>query len=199
MRSKSIVVVGVSTVLVPFETHSEFFCAYLSDQRGCYTLARKSKEETYPDGNIDSTVINQLLEGRRFQIRALARMTSNDDPPTLSPNIRTFAVDFEDLFSVIIALQSQDGLMCNVLGPATKFALQKLLIDGTISAGMKLFFAREFVFNLEEKASGGEIAYKALKDSSFFDLCSLSRSCCVGSNLFPTLVTLSHNLSQVSP
>ncbi|MCJ1422892.1 hypothetical protein MMC29_000772 [Sticta canariensis] len=146
-----------------------------------------------PGGNVGSAVIRELLKDSRFQIRTIARLTSNYNPPLSSPNIEKFAVDFADSPSLVTALQNQDALVCCVPGSATKFAPQKLLIDAAIAAGVKLFFASEFGSNilsphyeifptqfvgdkikvrkyLEERASACEIAYTALNGGPFFDL-----------------------------
>ncbi len=80
---------------------------------------------------------------------------------------------------------------------ATSFSNQKLLIDAAIEAGVKLFFASEFVGNilgayyqlfpkqwvgekvavrryLEEKAKEGQICWTALNGGPFFDMCMFS-------------------------
>jgi hypothetical protein len=79
-------------------------------------------------------------------------------------------------------------------GTQTKFDQQKLLIDASVEAGVKLFFASEYSGNmvsphyrllptqfvgeklrvreyLEEKAAAGQIAWTALNGGPFFDMC----------------------------
>jgi hypothetical protein len=85
-------------------------------------------------------------------------------------------------------------LACCVGGTQTKFDQQKLLIDASVEAGVKLFFASEYSGNiaspqyrllptqfvgdklrvreyLEEKAAAGQIAWTALNGGPFFDMC----------------------------
>ncbi|MCJ1455386.1 hypothetical protein MMC28_005741 [Mycoblastus sanguinarius] len=145
-----------------------------------------------PGGSVGTAIISALLNDSQFQITALVRPTSNFSPPA-SDRIRTIATDFEDRTSLIHALRNQDAVVCCVPGGATRFGPQKLLIDAAIEAGVKLFFASEFVSNilspnyqlfptefvgdkvrvreyLAEKAAAGQIAYTALNGGPFFDM-----------------------------
>ena len=88
-------------------------------------------------------------------------------------------------------------------GGATDLASQKLLIDASIAAGVKLFFASEYSADvmspqyarlptqvvgdkpqirryLEDRAREGSIAWTALNGGPFFDLCRSSRIHCPG-------------------
>ncbi|KAL7268471.1 hypothetical protein RUND412_008902 [Rhizina undulata] len=148
-----------------------------------------------PSGNVGSTIIKQLSNDDTFQVTAILRPTSKYTPPPSSKSntINTVTADFEDSSSLTNALRNQDAVVCCVPGSATKFASQKLLIDAAIEAGVKLFFASEFVSDvlsphyeifppqfvgdkakvrryLEEKASAGEIAFTALNGGPLFDM-----------------------------
>jgi C4-dicarboxylate-specific signal transduction histidine kinase len=138
-------------------------------------------------------VIKRLLEDGSFQVTAVVRTTSQYSPPS-SEDIKTATADFESLPSLVDALGGHDALVCCVGGTQTKFDPQKLLIDASIQAGLKLFFASEYSGNilsphyrmlptqfvgeklrireyLEEKAAAGQIAYAALNGGPFFDMC----------------------------
>ncbi|KAK4694010.1 hypothetical protein P7C71_g3492, partial [Lecanoromycetidae sp. Uapishka_2] len=144
-----------------------------------------------PGGNVGTEVINALLREDRFQITALTRPESSYTPPI--EHIKTIATDFSDSSSLAHALHNQDALLCCVPGGATHFEPQKLLIDAAIEAGVKLFFASEYVADitsphfqimptelvgdkpkvrkyLEEKAAEGKIAWTALNGGPFFDM-----------------------------
>ncbi|KAI9875689.1 MAG: hypothetical protein M1830_008117 [Pleopsidium flavum] len=141
----------------------------------------------------DIAVVAGLLNDGHFRVTAVVRPTSKYSPPTSSENINTITTDYEDASSLLNALRNQDAVVCCVPGSATKFAPQKLLIDAAIEAGVKLFFASEFVSNilsphyaifpkqfvgdkvkvrkyLKERASAGEMAYTALNGGPFFDM-----------------------------
>ncbi|KAL9611200.1 MAG: hypothetical protein Q9167_004148 [Letrouitia subvulpina] len=145
-----------------------------------------------PGGNVGSQVIKALLKEGSFSITAVIRPTSTYTPPSSSP-ITTLTADFDSLPSIAKALENQDALLCCVPGGATKFALQRLLIDAAIAAGVKLFFASEFIADitseryklfpteivgdklqirhyLEEKAAEGKIAWTSLNGGPFFDM-----------------------------
>jgi hypothetical protein len=131
-------------------------------------------------------------------VTAVVRPTSKYSPPS-SADIKTVTADFESRPSLVDALHGQDALVCCVGGTQTKFDQQKLLIDASIEAGVKLFFASEYSGNilsphyrmfptqfvgdklrvreyLEEKAAAGQIAYTALNGGPFFDMCKFDAS-----------------------
>jgi hypothetical protein len=141
-------------------------------------------------------VIKRLLEDGHFQVAAVVRSTSKYSPPS-SGDVKTIVANFEDHASLVKALQGQDALVCCVGGTQTKLDQQKLLIDASIEAGVKLFFASEYSGNifsphyrmlptqfvgekllvrdyLEERAAAGQIAYTALSGGPFFDLCKFN-------------------------
>ncbi|MCJ1404870.1 hypothetical protein MMC11_008096 [Xylographa trunciseda] len=132
-----------------------------------------------------------LLKTTQFHLTAIIRPTSTYSPP--SSEITTLTADFNNSSSLVTALHNQDALICCVPGGATGFAPQRLLIDAAIAAGVKLFFADEFISDLlsphfaifptqfvgekvkvrkylEEKAATGEIAWTALNGGPFFDM-----------------------------
>lgn len=145
-----------------------------------------------------------------FRVTAIVRPTSRYSPSPGVNAIQVVTADFEDSTSLTKALLGQDAIVCCVPGSATKFGPQKLLIDSAIKAGVKLFFASEFVSNilsahyeifptqyvgdkpkirryLEEKASMGEIAYTALNGGPFFDMCGSRRLGKAAAHCFPDL------------
>jgi hypothetical protein len=127
-------------------------------------------------------------------VTAVVRPTSKYSPPSPNTAVKTTVADFEDRVSLVSALRGQDALLCCVGGTQTKFDPQKLLIDASIEAGVKMFFASEYSGNilsphyrmlptqfvgeklrireyLEEKAAAGQIAWTALNGGPFFDMC----------------------------
>ncbi|KAI9746940.1 MAG: hypothetical protein M1835_002313, partial [Candelina submexicana] len=145
-----------------------------------------------PGGNVGRALITALTtSATTFHITALIRPTSTYRPPYLA--ISTLTTDFTSSPSLISALRDQDALVCCVPASATSFDNQKLLIDAAIEAGVKLFFASEFVGDvlsahyeifpkewvgekvrvrryLEEKAREGQICWTALNGGPFFDM-----------------------------
>lgn len=125
----------------------------------------------------------------------MVRPTSKYSVP-VSEEIKIVIADFEDHASLVTALRGQDALLCCVGGTQTKFNQQKVLIDASIDAGVKLFFASEYSGNilsphyrllptqfvgekllvreyLEAKAAVGQIAWTAINGGPFFDMCKL--------------------------
>ena len=138
-------------------------------------------------------VIRRLLDDGQFNVSAIIRPTSKYSPPA-SKDVKIVVADFEDYGSLATTLRGQDALVCCVGGTQTKFDQQKLLIDASVEAGVKLFFASEYSGNivsphyrvlptqfvgeklrvreyLEEKAAAGQMAWTALNGGPFFDMC----------------------------
>ncbi|KAI9808508.1 MAG: hypothetical protein M1827_007213 [Pycnora praestabilis] len=157
-----------------------------------------------PGGNVGSAIIKALLRDGTFNITAITRPAStytsatNGTPTTSNTDdntntVTTTTADFSSSTSLTHALQNQDALLCCVPAGATKFALQKIIIDAAIEAGVKLFFASEFVSDvcsdhyeifpkefvgekkkvrlyLDERAGNGDIGWTALNGGPFFDM-----------------------------
>ncbi|KAF2264187.1 NAD(P)-binding protein [Lojkania enalia] len=146
-----------------------------------------------PRGNVGSAIISELLKnGNRFNITAISRPTSTYSTPKGSC-ITIKTVDFGSLESLSSAFQGQDAVINCVSGGATQYEPYKLIIDAAVAAGVKLFFANEFVGNLlseqfkrlpetfvgakvrirqylEELGKEGKINWTALNGGPFFDM-----------------------------
>ncbi|KAF2648774.1 NAD(P)-binding protein [Lophiostoma macrostomum CBS 122681] len=146
-----------------------------------------------PRGNVGSAIITELLkDGSRFNITAITRPTSTYTAPPNS-NIPHKTVDYESLESLTNAFTGQDAIVNCVTGSATQYTPSKLIIDAAIAAGVKFFFANEFVglvtserFKLlPESAAGakvrireyleavgaeGKIQWTSLNGGPFFDM-----------------------------
>jgi hypothetical protein len=125
-------------------------------------------------------------------VTVLLRSSSTYRAPNQS--VATITTDFTSFHSLHNALKGKDAVLCCLSGSALHFDKQKLLIDAAISAGVKFFFASEFVSDilsehfatfppefvgdkikvrsyLEEKGRSGEIAWTGLNGGPFFDMC----------------------------
>ncbi|KAJ4312041.1 hypothetical protein N0V94_007647 [Neodidymelliopsis sp. IMI 364377] len=146
-----------------------------------------------PGGNVGSAIINELLsDGPRFKITAITRQTSTYIPPKDS-NITHKSIDYTSLSSLAEAFSDQDAIVNCITGGATQYEPSKLIIDAAVAAGVKFFFANEFVgyvtspqFRrlpeafagakirireyLEELATAGKIAWTSLNGGPFFDM-----------------------------
>ncbi|KAF2492867.1 NAD(P)-binding protein [Lophium mytilinum] len=145
-----------------------------------------------PRGNVGTALITELLaDPTEFTITALTRPNSPYTPQ--SPDIKVTEVDFTSLDSLIAALSGQDAIAICIPGGAVRLDSQKLLLDAAIAAGVKLFFADEYVSDirnpayvampaqfvgdkiavramLEERSAKGEISWTALNGGPFFDM-----------------------------
>ncbi|KAF2853742.1 NAD(P)-binding protein [Plenodomus tracheiphilus IPT5] len=98
-----------------------------------------------PGGNVGTAIITELLtDGPRFNITAITRETSTYTPPPDS-NITHLTVDYASSSSLIEAFSDQDAIVNCVTGGATQYEPYKLIIDAAVAAGVKFFFANEFV------------------------------------------------------
>ncbi|KAF2469412.1 NAD(P)-binding protein, partial [Lindgomyces ingoldianus] len=144
-------------------------------------------------GNVGSAIINELLkDGPHFNITAIIRPTSTYTAPPNS-SIITKIADFTSLSSLADALEGHDAVANCISGGATQFEPMKLIIDAAIAAGVKFFFADEYVGNLmcdqfkrlpesfagakirirgylEELGRQGKIQWTALNGGPFFDM-----------------------------
>jgi hypothetical protein len=133
-----------------------------------------------------------LKDGPRFNITAITRPTSTYSAPPNS-NIPHKTVDYESLESLTNAFAGQDAIVNCVTGGATHYTPSKLIIDAAIAAGVKFFFANEFVGDvsnprfkalpesaigakyrireyLESVGAEGKIRWTSLNGGPFFDM-----------------------------
>ncbi|KAH7091517.1 hypothetical protein FB567DRAFT_518878 [Paraphoma chrysanthemicola] len=112
-----------------------------------------------PRGNVGSAIINNLLkDGTRFEITAITRQSSTYTAPPES-NITHKSVDYTSTESLVSAFTGQDAVVNCITGGATQYEPSKLIIDAAIAAGVKFYFANEFVSNLMSEQ------YKRLPES----------------------------------
>lgn len=153
-----------------------------------HVLTRKAR------GNVGTALIAELLKTpKQFTITAVSRTASTYTPPPGS-NIAVKAVDYASLESLKDTFTGQDAVVNCITGGATQYEPSTRIIDAAVAAGVKFFFANEFVGNVEseqfkrlpESAAGakrrvreylsqlaaeGKIAWTALNGGPFFDMC----------------------------
>lgn len=146
-----------------------------------------------------SAIIMELSkDAPRFEIAAITRQASSYTPPSDS-GITHKAVDYASFDSLKDAFIGQDAVVNCITGGATQYEPTKLIIDAAIAAGVKFYFANEFVSNLdseqyrrlpeafigskvrirgylEELAKDGKVAWTSLNGGPFFDMCECHRS-----------------------
>lgn len=139
-------------------------------------------------------IIAELLKDeQRFSITAVTRPASTYTPPPNS-NITHRKVDYASSSSLLEAFRGQDAIVNCVTGGATQYDPSKLIIDAAVAAGVKFFFANEFVgyvtserFKrlpeshvgakvrireyLQELGKEGKISWTSLNGGPFFDMC----------------------------
>ncbi|KAF1925756.1 NAD(P)-binding protein [Didymella exigua CBS 183.55] len=98
-----------------------------------------------PGGNVGNAIIRELLQdGSRFQTTAITRPDSTYAPPEAS-SITHKTADYKTLSSLSEAFAGQDAIVNCITGGATQYDPSKLIIDAAVAAGVKFFFANEFV------------------------------------------------------
>ncbi|KAI4634233.1 uncharacterized protein J4E87_001405 [Alternaria ethzedia] len=103
-----------------------------------------------PGGNVGNAIITELLkDGSRFSITGITRSASTYKPP---PTITHRTVDYTSFSSLQAAFQNQDAVVNCITGGATHYEPSKLIIDAAVAAGVKLFFANEFVGEITREA-----------------------------------------------
>ncbi|KZM26103.1 uncharacterized protein EKO05_0001205 [Ascochyta rabiei] len=146
-----------------------------------------------PGGNVGNAIINELSQdGQRFNITAITRPTSTY-VPSKPFNITHKTTDYTSLSALIQAFTGQDTIVNCITGGATQYDQSKLIIDAAVAAGVKYFFANEFVGHvtspqyrrmpeayigakfrirdyLGELAAAGRITWTSLNGGPFFDL-----------------------------
>jgi hypothetical protein len=126
-------------------------------------------------------------------ITAITRQTSTYVAPSDSGIVHK-KVDYDSFESLVNAFTAQDAVVNCVTGRATQYDPSKLIIDAAVAAGVKFFFANEFVANmtseqsrrlpeslagakirirgyLEELAKEEKISWTGLNGGPFFDMC----------------------------
>ncbi|KAF2625773.1 NAD(P)-binding protein [Macroventuria anomochaeta] len=146
-----------------------------------------------PGGNVGSAIINELSrDGPRFNITAITRQTSTYTPPEAS-DITHKTADYTSLSSLTEAFTGHDAIVNCITGGATQYDSSKLIIDAAVAAGVKFFFANEFVGYVDspqfhrmpeaftgakirireylgELAATGKITWTSLNGGPFFDM-----------------------------
>ncbi|KAF3037887.1 hypothetical protein E8E11_001225 [Didymella keratinophila] len=98
-----------------------------------------------PGGNVGNAIIQDLLkDGQRFNIAAITRPDSKYASPK-GNNITHVSADYTSLISLTSAFKGQDAVVNCITGGATQYEPSKLIIDAAVAAGVKFFFANEFV------------------------------------------------------
>jgi len=153
-----------------------------------------------PGGNVGTAIIKELLKDTNnntpLTITALTRPTSPYTPPPNTP-ITHRTVDYTSPASLVSAFTGQDAVVNCVTGSATQFSSSKLIIDAAVAAGVKVFFANEFVSHVEseqyqrlpeayvgakvrirgyltELGGEGKIGWMSLNGGPFLDMCESS-------------------------
>ncbi|KAF2019769.1 NAD(P)-binding protein [Aaosphaeria arxii CBS 175.79] len=147
-----------------------------------------------PRGSVGKEVISQLLKHTgRFQITAISRQSPDFQFPTDADIIHKL-VDFDSFESLKASFLGKDAVINCINGAATQFLPTKLIIDAAVEAGVRFYFANEFVGDimreefrrlpeqcvggkvrtrayLEKLSEGGKICWTALNGGPFFDMC----------------------------
>ncbi|KAJ4290209.1 hypothetical protein N0V90_010424 [Kalmusia sp. IMI 367209] len=146
-------------------------------------------------GNVGTALVTQLLKfPSPPSITAISRSTSTSPyTPPPGSNIALKTVDYTSLDSLKDAFAGHDAVVNCITGGATQYEPSKLIIDAAVSAGVRFFFANEFVTNLaspqfrrlpeslagakarireylEALGKEGKIVWTALNGGPFFDM-----------------------------
>ncbi|KAH8719491.1 hypothetical protein GQ44DRAFT_658889 [Phaeosphaeriaceae sp. PMI808] len=146
-----------------------------------------------PGGTVGSAITTELLkDGTRFKIAAVTRQTSKYVAPPNSDIIHT-KIDYASFDSLVDVFTGQDAVVNCITGASTQYEPSKFIIDAAIAAGIKLYFANEFVGDvtreqfrrLPEALAGGKfrtreyldmlgkegkISWTSLNGGPFFDM-----------------------------
>jgi hypothetical protein len=196
------------------------FYPFPSQPRPSLTLASPDKQ---PGGNVGTAILHELLKPSSSPppstLTLITRPTSTYTPPTNATTTTTTiihkTVDYTSFSSLQSAFTNQDAIVNCVTGSATQYDASHLIITAAVAAGVKFFFANEFVGDiqrlaytrlpeqfvgakvriraeLQELARQGKICWTSLNTGPFFDMCKffffLSSFVCVSCVhiLFPT-------------
>lgn len=144
-------------------------------------------------GNVGSAIIKTLAKDcPHINITAISRGSGDSTPPANS-NLTLKTTDYTSLSSLTEAFSGQDAIVNCITGGATQYDASKLIIDAAVAAGVKFFFANEFVGHIDspqyrrmpeafigakfrireylrELAAAGKIAWTSLNGGPFFDM-----------------------------
>ncbi|KAH7410124.1 hypothetical protein DE146DRAFT_339525 [Phaeosphaeria sp. MPI-PUGE-AT-0046c] len=146
-----------------------------------------------PGGSVGSVIVAELLKLHdRFVITGITRHSSSYTAPVDS-GITHKKVNYESFDSLVEAFSGQDAVVNCITGSATQYDSSKRIIDACIVAGVKFFFANEFVGHvtreqyrrlpeafvggkfrirqyMEEFGKEGKITWTSLTGGPFFDM-----------------------------
>jgi putative NADH-flavin reductase len=134
----------------------------------------------------------------RFNITGITRQTSTYAAPS-NTRVTHKVVDYASFDSLVEAFTGQDAVVNCITGGATQYEPSKRIVDAAVAAGVKFFFANEFVGNmaredfrklpesfagaktrirehLESLGREGKIVWTGLSGGPFFDMCKLAKS-----------------------
>ncbi|EUC27934.1 hypothetical protein COCCADRAFT_110442 [Bipolaris zeicola 26-R-13] len=154
-----------------------------------------------PGGPLGTAILDELLQQPSpipFKtITLITRPTSSYIPPpppsTSAPTLIHKHADYTSATSLLAAFSGQDAIVNCITGSATQYAAYRLIIDAALAAGVKLFFANEFVGNvrsprynrlpegfvgakarirgeLERMGGRGEMGWVGLNGGAFMDM-----------------------------
>ncbi|PVH99161.1 NAD(P)-binding protein [Periconia macrospinosa] len=104
-----------------------------------------------PRGSVGSGLIAELIK-EPTQFTAISRHTSTYVSITPAhSNITNKRADFTSLESLSEAFAGQDAIVNCVSGSATQYDPSKLIIDAAVAAGVRFYFANEFVGNIKSE------------------------------------------------
>lgn len=153
-----------------------------------------------PRGNVGTAILTELLHlqpSTHLHITALTRPNTSYIPPTPPPNslitLTHHAVNFSSPTALTTAFGTHTCIINAISGSAVQYTTTKLIIDAAIAAGVKLYFANEFVGHitrpqfrrlpesavgakvrirgyLEQVAAEGMMDWVSLNGGPFFDM-----------------------------
>jgi putative NADH-flavin reductase len=144
-------------------------------------------------GNVGTAIINELLKTPHINLTAITRKTSSYTPPANTP-ITHKPVDYSSVSALEAAFHGLDAVVNCITGSATQYLPSKLIVDAAVAAGVKFFFANEFVGHvtgeqfkrlpesfagaklrireyLQQLGEEGKISWTSLNGGPFFDMC----------------------------
>jgi saccharopine dehydrogenase-like NADP-dependent oxidoreductase len=83
----------------------------------------------------------------RFNITGITRQTSTYAAPS-NTRVTHKIVDYASFDSLVEAFTGQDAVVNCITGGATQYEPSKRIVDAAVAAGVKFFFANEFVGNM---------------------------------------------------
>ncbi|EUC48333.1 hypothetical protein COCMIDRAFT_34206 [Bipolaris oryzae ATCC 44560] len=105
-----------------------------------------------PGGPLGTAILNEILQHSPSPFKTITLITrptsSYTPPPPPSTSTTTLLhkhADYTSPSSLLAAFSGQDAIVNCITGSATQYAPYRLIIDAALAAGVKLFFANEFV------------------------------------------------------